>query len=128
MGTSLQVDRPHKLTEAQRIAALRIASGLSGVAIAEELGIADETVSRWRQLPAFREEIDAQLERHQEQAAERLLGLSTLALDVIKAVLENPETPPKERLSGAFKLLEMASRYSSKTTGEFQINVALSMF
>ena len=57
----------------------------AGKAIAETLQVAEETISRWRQLPAFEAELNTLLQDARDAARERLRGLMGVALSTKKA-------------------------------------------
>lgn len=96
-----------ELKENQLIAVQLVASGKQGRVIAETLQIAEETVSRWRQLPAFEAGLNTLLRDARDTARERLRGLMGVALDTIEGAMVSPDLSAKDRLQAAFKVLDM---------------------
>lgn len=96
-----------KLNEAQERAAHLVATGLSGKAVAAELGVTPETVSRWRQEPAFQAAINSLLWDARDNVQRRMASLADKALTIVTDALDNAELPVAERLKVAFKVLDM---------------------
>lgn len=76
------------LTDQQREGARLAAAGWRGVDIAEHLGVAQETVSRWRKKPEYVTAIEAILREARLEVAGRMLGLTDKALEVIEGTLD----------------------------------------
>ncbi len=103
------IKEPQGLSEAQQLAVLMAVNGKQGTAIAETLGITPETVSRWRQLPEFKAAVNALLLDARDSIRERMRGMCALALDTVEASLNDPELSKKDKITAAFKVLEMCS-------------------
>jgi hypothetical protein len=97
------------LSEAQQLAVQMVVTGKPGVAIAKALEITPETVSRWRQLPEFQAAVNALLLDARDSMRERMRGMCTLALDTVEASLQDPELSKKDKITAAFKVLELCS-------------------
>ncbi len=97
-----------KLTPQHHKAIELFSTGLTNKAVAEELNIAPETISRWKSDFAFQAELNRLLRFNQEAIQDRLSHLSTVALDTIEAVMTDNEAPHKDRLTASIKLLEIA--------------------
>lgn len=98
-----------ELNENQLVAVQLVASGKQGKLIAETLLVTEETVSRWRQLPAFEAAVNTLLRDAREAARERLRALVSTALDTIEGAMVSAELSAKDKLSAAFKVLEMCN-------------------
>ena len=96
-----------KLTPQHYKAVEYLATGMNVKSVAEELGIAAETVSRWRADFNFQAALNVILEDAQQTAKDRLRHLAGVALDTIEAVLTDSEAPAKDRLTAALKVLEL---------------------
>jgi hypothetical protein len=96
-----------KLNECQRLAAQMLAMGHSGKSVATELGVAPETVSRWRQEPIFNRYLNSMLVTNQEIIKQRLAGMATKALDILDETLDDPLLPTKDRYILGLKILEL---------------------
>jgi len=95
------------LNENQLLAVQMVASGMQGVAIAKELGVCVETVSRWRQLPEFKGAVDSVVAEVRKAATQRLRALADVSLATIEASLNDIGIPAQYRLNAAFKVLGM---------------------
>ncbi len=84
-----------------------LAMGKNVKSVADELGIAAETVSRWRADFDFQASLNAMLEEARQSTKDRLRHLSSVALETIEAVLLDEEAPHKDRVTAAFKILEL---------------------
>ena len=98
-----------KLTPRHNKAIELLASGATVKGVAKELGIAPETVSRWRGDFDFQAALNALLEEARQSTKDRLRHLSSVALDAIEAVLLDEEAPHKDRVTAAFKILELTN-------------------
>lgn len=98
--------RSKKLNENQQLAIQLLASGRTGKAVAQELGIRNETLSRWRNQPQFQTELNAFVEDIRENARGRLLTLVDRALEIIEQELMSDE-PSSQRTRTAFKVLQV---------------------
>ena len=94
-----------KLNENQLLAILLVAIGKSGKQIAEELSLAEETISRWKKLPEFQAEVNAILLECRDNAKQRLRNLLTNSLDLLEAEMNNPES--RHRVNIALKMLQL---------------------
>lgn len=93
------------LTEVQRRTALMLASGIKAVRIAEELGISEHQISRWRKQPEFKAEVNLHLNAASEAVVERLRSLAGKAVDCLEAVLNDPKASASDRLKAAQTIL-----------------------
>jgi len=96
-----------KLSPQHHKAISLLAQGLSNKSVAKELGLAPETISRWKSGFGFQAKLNELLSENQQASQERLRALSGVALTTIEAVMTDPNTPPKERLSAALRILEL---------------------
>jgi transposase-like protein len=89
------------LTEKQQNALRLLVMGKSISVIARTLDINPRTLHRWRQLDAFRRELNS-LRRHLwSQAVERLRSLVHPSLDVFEEQLHNPHERSRYRAANA---------------------------
>jgi DNA-binding transcriptional MerR regulator len=85
--------------QAQVVAAL--AAGASISAAAKAAGVHRSTVHNWLNEPDFSTQFDTSRQDYVESIRDQVRYLSALALDTIRQLLENPETPPSVRLRAA---------------------------
>jgi hypothetical protein len=78
------------LTNAQRAGARLAAMGWNQTAIATELKVARETVSRWQQKPAYRRAVLELAGEAQKRALTRLEALTDRAVDILEQGLAYP--------------------------------------
>ncbi len=98
-----------KLNPNQLQAVTLLASGVSSSAIADQLKVTRETVSRWRAQPEFQDELDRLLFEARRDAQERLLALSGLAVETIEKLLRSPQGPIREKVSASFRVLRLVA-------------------
>jgi hypothetical protein len=95
------------LTDQQRRGAELAAAGWSGVDIASELGIRQETVSRWRKLPAWQAAHDAIVNEVRGELRASLHLLAGKALAELEELVEYRHDPGI-RLRASVALMRMA--------------------
>jgi hypothetical protein len=98
-----------ELSKAQRQATLLVAAGQGNKQIGEAVGASEFTVSRWRQEPHFRAEVNGLLADARQAAVDRLHAMVASALEAMAAILADAKTPPRDRLACASKVLELCS-------------------
>jgi len=96
-----------KLTEKHHQAIVLLVTGSSSKEAAETIGVAPETLSRWRQDVYFRAELNGILLETKESVRDRLRFLCGKSLDTIESVMDAPDVPAKDKLTAAFKVLEL---------------------
>lgn len=94
------------LNETQLLAAALLAIGTKAVAVAAELSVTEETVCRWRQLPAFRASVNQMQVENMQSISSRLRNMGALALETVEEILSDKNAPPRDRLAAAFKILD----------------------
>ena len=99
-----------KLKENQLLAIPLVAQGVSGKEIAEQLSVAKETVSRWKQLPEFQARVNSILMECREDTQQQLRYVIGLSLSIIQEELQNINS--STRVGLALKLVN-----SMKLTG-----------
>jgi len=87
-GDESVVGLDDRLTDQQREGARLAAAGWKGTDIAESLGVRQETVSRWRKLPAYRAAIEGHLADSRNATAGRMADMVGHALDVIEEQMD----------------------------------------
>ena len=103
-----------KLNENQLIAIHLIASGVKASVIANQLGIREETLSRWRQMDEFKEAIEDAVEDILREIDETHKNLLISSQNVINEALNNKELD-------LFKKANLALRYMSLIKGKDDI-------
>ena len=103
-----------KLNENQLIAVHLLASGVKASIIANQLGIREETLSRWRQIDEFKETLEEATEVVLREIDETHKNLLILSQNVINEALENKELD-------LFKKANLALRYLSLIKGKDDI-------
>jgi len=98
-------DGSNEVTEAQTLAAQLLALGRTGRSVAEQLGIREETVSRWKQRPEFRAAVNLYVKQVEEVVLNRFRAVSGLALDVLEQALRSDEVPLAERAGVAERFI-----------------------
>ena len=94
-----------KLNENQLLTTHLVAIGKSGKQIAEELSVAEETISRWKKLPEFQAEINAILLECRDNTKQRLRNLLTNSLVFLEEEMNNPES--RHKVNIALKMLQL---------------------
>lgn len=94
------------LNENQVMAAQLIITGMTGKEVADHLGVTPETISRWRQMPAFRLYVDELLVDFKETVRQRLAPLFLKALYAVEQFFDDPDASPKDKFTAGVKVLE----------------------
>ena len=81
--------------------------GLNCKTVAEQIGVSPETVSRWRGDHSFKAALNTQLKAINEYQQDKLRAMATTALSTIESLMNDTETPAKDRLTAALKILEI---------------------
>ncbi|NDE89543.1 MAG: hypothetical protein EB059_00165 [Alphaproteobacteria bacterium] len=97
-----------KIKERQTQAIALLSGGVSCTSVAASLKVTRETISRWKNEPHFRAELNAATEDARETLRSRLLGMAEKALQVIEADL-SADQPSDKRSRTAIKILELAA-------------------
>ena len=95
------------LTDQQRRGAELAAAGWTGVAIAAELDVRPETVSRWKRLPAWQAVYTAIVAEARGELQASLRDLAGMALDVVEGTMAG-DYDPALRLRAATEVLRLA--------------------
>ena len=103
-----------KLNENQLIAVHLLASGIKASIIANQLGIREETISRWRQIDEFKEALEEATEAVLREIDETHKNLLIHSQIVISDALNNEELD-------LFKKANLALRYLSLIRGKDDI-------
>lgn len=95
----------HKLTPQMEKASLLLATGVSRVRVAEEMGLSSKTIYLWMKRPGFRAEIRWHIERMMEEFEGRMLSQTGRAIkvvdDAMQAVDDTGKPLMETRLRGA---------------------------
>ena len=103
-----------KLNENQLIAVHLLASGVKASIIANQLGMREETLSRWRQIDEFKEALKKATETILREIDETHKNLLIRSQDIINEALNNEELD-------IFKKANLALRYLSLIKGKDDI-------
>lgn len=96
-----------KLSAQHQQAIILLSEGQNNKAVAETLNIAPETISRWKADFNFMAELNRLLSANHEDQREKLRRLSGVALATIEDVMQDNEAPHRDKLTAAFKILEL---------------------
>ena len=94
-----------KLNENQLIAIHLLASGLKASNIAKQLGVREETVSRWRQEPIFKEALEDKIEIILREIIESQKHLLIMSQNVILKTLESKSIDLVKKSNIALKFI-----------------------
>jgi transposase-like protein len=95
------------LTPAQSQVAAALAEGSSVTAAARSAGIHRTTVHHWMRTSAeFRAAVERARSDFEAALADELRDISASALQTLRSLLSNPESPPSVRLRAALAVLE----------------------
>lgn len=97
-----------KLTAQHHKAIELLAMGETNKSVSISLEVAQETVSRWIGDCDFSAALNGLIDENKKATQERLRNLSALALSTIEQVMTDDKTPPKDRLTAALKVIELA--------------------
>ena len=103
-----------KLNENQLIAIHLLASGVKASVVAKELGIREETLSRWRQIDEFKQSLDDATEVILREIVETHKNLLISSQSIIYDALHDQELD-------IFKKANLALRYLSLLKGKDDI-------
>ena len=103
-----------KLNESQKIACHLLASGVKASVVAKELGIREETLSRWRQIDEFQKSLDNTSEVILREIVETHKNLLISSQSIIYDALHNEELD-------IFKKANLALRFLSLMKGKDDI-------
>ena len=103
-----------KLNEKQLIAIHLLASGVKASIIAKQIGIREETLSRWRQNTEFKKELEYATEKILREIVETHKNLIICSQNVINEALDNEEL-------NLFKKANLALRFLSLIKGQDEI-------
>ena len=96
-----------KLNAQHHKAIILLSEGLNNKEVAERLGLAPETISRYKADYDFQAALNAELTANREAQRDKLRSLTSEALNSIQSVLMDEATPPRDKLTAAFKILEL---------------------
>ena len=102
-----QRSRARKLKERQSIAVDMLAGGSTGREVARDLGVREETVSRWRTNPVFSAALNQQLTEQRTATAQKLRRLAVQSIDILEAIFDDRDTSLHVRMTIAIKVLQM---------------------
>ncbi len=89
-----------------------LAAGHSLDEVCQTLSVGRSTLYRWRQTPDFAAYLHQLLRTHADESLCQSAQLLSLATAKVKALLEDPKTPPALQMRIAFKILGLYSRPS----------------
>ncbi len=91
------------LNESQLLAVQLVAQGRSGREIAKQLGVTEETVSRWKKQPAFIAMVNDLLGQLRDTTQQKMRNLVLLALEILEKELSNKDN--KNSVNIALKVI-----------------------
>jgi len=98
---------PKKLKECQRLAAKLLSFGYTGRFVADQVGVSEETISRWRQHKHFRQYIEACQKDVITSLEQEHFRTVRKAHYLIDHGLGDPDILPKDRIEIAIKYLRL---------------------
>ena len=81
---------PTVLNPAQALSVQLIAQGMTRKHVAAQLGIDPGTLSRWRRLPAFQQELAKLLDQSEREAVESFRAVKLMAVERLASLLSSP--------------------------------------
>ena len=105
------------LSEQQRQAVIMLASGKRGVEVAAELGVTQETVSRWRNSPTFAAAVNQLL---RDATSATIADIRSAAGDAVAVVTDIMHNSPddKTRLAAALSILRVHLQVDAGNVGD----------
>ena len=91
------------LNENQLLAVQLVVQGRSGREIAKQLGVTEETVSRWKKQPVFIAMVNDLLGQLRDTTQQKMRNLVLLALEILEKELSNKDN--KSRVNIALKVI-----------------------
>jgi transposase len=89
---AMRILRPKRhLGERQKAAIELLLQGLADQDVAAQLGVDRSTIFRWRRLPLFARELDAQRQLRRERAANQLQSMVPSALKILQQQLDSKD-------------------------------------
>lgn len=95
----------HKLTPKQKKATLYLAQGHTAIDIAGWLRLRRETISRWRNIPEFNQEIERCVMEARASVQQQYAILSDIAISAIRSELKSGKSDTK-RIAAALNVLK----------------------
>ena len=108
------------INQNQLLAAQMLAAGKTGKAVAEQLGVTEETISRWKQNPDFKIYLDELIIGVHESARLKLQSLVEKAVNAIESAIDDPNLTPKEKITFGFKIFETCNVYNYSLSREVE--------
>ncbi|MBC6480022.1 MAG: hypothetical protein GDA56_21810 [Hormoscilla sp. GM7CHS1pb] len=111
-----------RMSEIQQEVAELLATGHTTREIASMMGLSELTIARWRQQPEFFAAVNNLLKHNDSALRERLYNLAIKAMEVLEAVIDDPNTSAVDKIDAAAKVLELVTLkgeggFSSKSNG-----------
>src|ERR1700688_2604653 len=97
---------PANLTPAQAQVLAALAQGRTVTAAAHDAGLHRNTIYNWLNEPEFKTAVDEAQREYVAILSDGMRDLAALALETLRALLENPKTPPAVRLKTALAILQ----------------------
>ena len=104
------------LSEIQQRVALLLATGHTAREVAHKMGLAEVTIYRWRQQPEFIAVVRGILKENKQALNERLNNLAIKAIEVLEAVIDDPNASTVDKINAASKVLELVNLNSARST------------
>ncbi len=100
-----------------------LAAGATQVGAARAAGMSERTVRRREAEPGFAAQVEAARDELSRKVTGRLVGLATMATDVLEELLASSDTPPATRLKTAVAVLSAqgASRQSTELEARLRL-------
>lgn len=94
-----------KLSDAQKMAVIGVSLGHRAGVVAQQIGISEGTLSRWRQTPEFQKALDEIFNEATKMVAKRMQEAASTALRAVEDILNDPNASTTDRLKAASIIL-----------------------
>ncbi len=86
-----------------------LSTGAKQVVVVERLDVASATLHRWLQQAHFIAALDRRINDGREEALRQLRTLNSKAVETLRRLLDDEDTPAGVKMTTAFKILEIAT-------------------
>lgn len=97
------------MSEIQQQVAQLLATGHTAREIASKMRLSELTIARWRQQPEFVAAVNNLLKDNNNALRERLYNLAIKAMEVLEAVIDDPNASTTNKIHAAAKVLELVT-------------------
>lgn len=118
------------MSEIQQQVAQLLATGHTAREIANKMRLSELTIARWKQQPEFVAAVNNILKENDNALRERLYNLAIKAMEVLEAVIDDPNASAADKINAAAKVLELTTLnfeggFSSKLSNGTKPDISL---